>query len=58
MANDIQHITLDQLHVLLVEPSSTHQRIITNHLNGFVIMAMDHVSTGHATLKTFESGFA
>ena len=50
MANGTQHITLDQLHVLLVEPSTTQQRIITNHLNGFGVMAIDCMTTGHAAL--------
>ena len=50
MAEQTQHITLDQLHVLLVEPSGTQQRIITSHLNGFGVMAIDRVSTGSAAL--------
>jgi two-component system chemotaxis response regulator CheY len=52
MTEAIQHITLDQLHVLLVEPSSTQQRIITGHLNGFGVMAIDRVSTGRAALDS------
>jgi two-component system chemotaxis response regulator CheY len=52
MADSEQHITLDQLHVLLVEPSSTQQRIIINHLNGFGMMAIDRVATGRAALET------
>ena len=50
MSNRTQKITLDQLQVLLVEPSSTQQRIIINHLNGFGVMAIDRVSTGSAAL--------
>lgn len=50
MTTDTQHITLDQLHVLLVEPSGIQQRIIANHLNGFGIMAIDRVATGHEAL--------
>jgi two-component system chemotaxis response regulator CheY len=52
MSNNTQKITLDQLHVLLVEPSSTQQRIIVNHLNGFGVMAIDRVTTGAAALDT------
>ena len=48
----MQKITLDQLHVLLVEPSSTQQRIIINHLNGFGVMQIDKVTTGRAALET------
>ena len=52
MTDHLQQITLDQLHVLLVEPSSTQQRIIVNHLNGFGIMVIDTVTTGGAALDT------
>ena len=51
MAEHRQHITLEQLHILLVEPSSTQQRIITNHLNGFGVMAIDPVSSGRTALE-------
>ena len=51
MPNNPQKITLDQLQVLLVEPSSTQQRIIVNHLNGFGVMAIDRVATGTAALE-------
>lgn len=39
-------ITLDQLSVVLVEPSSMQQRIIINHLNGFGVMSIDTVKNG------------
>jgi two-component system chemotaxis response regulator CheY len=52
MATDRKHITLDQLHVLLVEPSTTQQRFITSHLNSFGIMAIDCVATGRAALDS------
>jgi two-component system chemotaxis response regulator CheY len=47
----MQNITLDQLSVLLVEPSSTQQRIIINHLNGFGVMDIDRVKTGREALE-------
>ena len=46
----MQKITLDQLSVLLVEPSSTQQRIIINHLNGFGVMNIERVKTGREAL--------
>ena len=55
MANNSQKITLDQLQILLVEPSSTQQRIIVNHLNGFGVMTIDRVTTGVAALDTLNS---
>lgn len=54
MTTDTQHITLDQLHVLLVEPSGTQQRIIANHLNGFGVMAIDRVATGREALTSLD----
>jgi len=50
----MQKITLDQLSVLLVEPSSTQQRIITNHLNGFGVMKIDTVATGNTAIDTMD----
>ncbi|MBI1422515.1 MAG: response regulator [Gammaproteobacteria bacterium] len=54
MADTSKKITLDQLHVLLVEPSSTQQRIITNHLNGFGVMAIDRVTNGSQALSSLD----
>jgi len=48
----MEKITLDQLSVLLVEPSSTQRRIIINHLNGFGVMSIDSVTTGTDGLNT------
>ena len=46
----MHNLTLDQLAVLLVEPSSTQQRIIINHLNSFGVMNIDRVKTGREAL--------
>ena len=51
----MKKITLDQLSILLVEPSSTQQRIICNHLNGFGVMNIDKVSNGTAALDTMDN---
>jgi len=48
----MQKITLDQLSVLLVEPSSTQRRIITNHLNGFGVMSIETVANGTDAIAT------
>ncbi len=50
----MKKITLDQLSVLLVEPSSTQQRIICNHLNGFGVMNIDQVTNGSTALNTMD----
>lgn len=50
----MENITLDQLSVLLVEPSSTQRRIITNHLNGFGVMAIDSVENGNEAIRTMD----
>lgn len=52
MAEQHAKITLDQLHVLLVEPSSTQRRFITNHLNSFGVMAIDIATNGQTALDT------
>lgn len=41
-------ITLDQLRVLLIEPSAMQQRIIIGHLNSFGVMTVKSVITGAA----------
>lgn len=46
----MQHITLDQLSVVLVEPSSTQRRIIVSHLNDLGVLAIEPVITGQEAL--------
>ena len=50
----MKNITLDQLSILLVEPSSIQQRIIRSHLNGFGVMNIDTVKNGTAALSTMD----
>ena len=50
----MDNITLDQLSILLVEPSSTQRRIITNHLNGFGVMNINTVATGTDAIETMD----
>lgn len=50
----MHNITLDQLSVVLVEPSSTQRRIIINHLNGFGVMTIDQVTTGREALDVMD----
>lgn len=50
----MDNITLDQLSILLVEPSSTQRRIITNHLNGFGVMNINTVATGYDAIETMD----
>jgi len=50
----MKNITLDQLSILLVEPSSTQQRIISSHLNGFGVMNIDTVTHGSTALNTMD----
>jgi len=50
----MDNITLDQLSILLVEPSSTQRRIITNHLNGFGVMNINTFATGTDAIETMD----
>ena len=50
----MKNITLDQLSILLVEPSSTQQRIITNHLNELGVISIEKVTTGTMALKLMD----
>jgi len=50
----MKNITLDQLTVLLVEPSSTQQRFISSHLNGLGVMNIDKVTNGSLALSTMD----
>lgn len=54
MAANTTQITLDQLHVLLVEPSSTQQRFVVGHLNSYGIMAIDAVNNGADALASLD----
>jgi len=43
-------LTIETLNILLVEPSSTQQRIISEHLNELAVTAIDIKSTGEEAL--------
>lgn len=51
----MQKITLDQLSILLVEPSSTQQRIINIFLEKFGIIQVQKVTTGQEAIDTMNA---
>lgn len=54
MTANTTQITLDQLHVLLVEPSTIQQRFIIGHLNSFGVMSIDAVNSGADALARLD----